>query len=45
MTWSGSSVRGCVHSRNLSMIQASWPTGESVRPYASVCGRVDWMAM
>ena len=29
--------------RNFSTIQAASPTGESVRPYASVCGLVPWM--
>jgi hypothetical protein len=29
-----------VHSLNFSTIQASWPAGESVSPYASVWGRV-----
>ena len=36
---SGSSAAGFVHSLNFSTIQASWATGESLRPYASVCGR------
>ena len=39
---SGTSAAGLTHSWNFSTIQASWPTGESVSAYASVCGRVDW---
>jgi hypothetical protein len=28
---------------NFSAIHASWPAGESCRPYASVCGFVAWI--
>jgi predicted DNA-binding transcriptional regulator YafY len=38
-TSSGSWGVSSVHSLNFSTIQASWPAGESVRAYASVCGR------
>ena len=43
MASSGRSWSDPVHSLNFSMIQASWPTGESLRAKESVCGRVDWM--
>ena len=32
-----------VQARNFSTSQAASPTGESVRPNASVCGRVPWI--
>ncbi|MGW4945325.1 hypothetical protein ACWEOZ_27450 [Actinoplanes sp. NPDC004185] len=38
-SWSRSIGRS-VHSSNFSAIQASWSTGESVRPYPMVCGRL-----
>ena len=43
VTTAGSSAAGFVHSLNFSTIHASCATGESLRPYASVCGRVDWI--
>src|ERR1700757_2166680 len=30
-----------IQDQNFSTIQASWPAGESTRPYPRVCGRVD----
>jgi hypothetical protein len=38
---SGSPSAGSVSSLNFSTIQANWPTGESCRPYATVCGRLE----
>jgi len=32
-----------LHVRNFSTIHAASPTGESLRPKASVCGRVPWI--
>jgi hypothetical protein len=34
-----------LQARHFSTIHAARPTGESVSPYPSVCGRVDWMAL
>ena len=40
---SGNPLEACDHSLNFSTIQASWPTGESLRAKPRVFGRVAWI--